>query len=410
MKRRRHAEVAGGGFAGLTVAAALAQRGWTVRVHERSDEVRAFGAGIWIWENGVRVLASIGASDEAFRNCPPATEFLNWDSRGRHVHCAKFPVEPTPGAARLFCVTRQQLLMAIYNAAIRAGVEVVTRSHVIRAWGHGELETASGKRFRADLVVGADGVNSKVRDSLGLLKRRRRHADGAIRVLVPHLPGYPDSWPDRVLREWWSGRRRLLYTPCDRDVFYLCLTAPVSDVEGGQVPLNRESWARSFPHLTSLIHRIGSENRYDVFETTTLYSWSAGRVAIVGDAAHSMVPGLGQGCGTALVNALSLAVFVHEAEHIAEALRAWETARRPLTEHTQFWSAIAWPKTRWPVAAVRFFYNLPGWERWMTAQRLRPAVTVPHGTEGDAPWVPADASAPLTGTERRAARREPIRG
>ena len=76
---RPHAEIAGAGFAGLTVATALAQRGWSVRVHERAGEVRAFGAGIWIWENGVRVLAAIGAADEAFRDCPPAHEFLNWD-------------------------------------------------------------------------------------------------------------------------------------------------------------------------------------------------------------------------------------------------------------------------------------------------------------------------------------------
>ncbi len=384
----RHAEIAGAGFAGLAVATALAQRGWTVRVHERADEVRAFGAGIWIWENGVRVLAAIGAADDAFRNCPPADEFRNWDPSGRHVHCASFPAAPSATAPRLFCVTRQQLLTAMHRAATRAGVEVVTRSHVVGAHASGALETADSRSFPADLVIGADGVNSKVRDALGLLRRRRRHHDGAIRVLVPHLPDHADTWPDRTLREWWSGRRRLLYTPCDRDVFYLCFTAPVEDREGAEVPLNKASWSASFPHLASIIRRVGPENRYDVFETTTLHRWSTGRVAIVGDAAHSMVPGLGQGCGTALVNALSLAVSVHDAGDIEAALARWERDRRPLTEHTQRWSAIAWPKSRWPLWAVRLFYNVPVWETWMTAQRVRPALTVPHGAEHAAPWLP----------------------
>lgn len=390
---RRHAEIAGAGFAGLTVATALAQRGWSVRVHERADEVRAFGAGIWIWENGVRVLAAIGAADETFRNCRPADEFLNWDPRGRHVHCATFATAPDPSRARLFCVTRQQLLTGIHHAALRAGVEVLTSSHVVAARPEGELETADGRRFAADLVIGADGVNSKVRDSLGLLRRRKRHVDGAIRVLVPHLPGHADTWSDRTLREWWSGPRRVLYTPCDGEVFYLCFTAPLADREGAEVPLNKASWTRAFQHLASVIARVGAENRYDVFETTALRRWSAGRVAIVGDAAHSMVPGLGQGCGTALVNALSLAVTVHDAPDLGGALATWETERRPLTEHTQRWSAIAWPKTRWPLWAVRLFYNLPVWEPWMTAQRVLPAVTVPHGTESDVPWVPAEAGA-----------------
>ena len=63
--KKRHAEIAGAGFAGLTAATALAQRGWSVRVHERAEECREFGAGIWFWENGVRVLKAIGAADAA---------------------------------------------------------------------------------------------------------------------------------------------------------------------------------------------------------------------------------------------------------------------------------------------------------------------------------------------------------
>jgi len=58
---KRHAEIAGAGFAGLTAACALAQRGWSVRVHERADRLRTTGAGIYIYENGLRVLEPAGA-------------------------------------------------------------------------------------------------------------------------------------------------------------------------------------------------------------------------------------------------------------------------------------------------------------------------------------------------------------
>ena len=60
-----HAEIAGAGFAGLAAAIALRQRGWTVRVHEKEAALRAFGAGIFVWENGLRVLHAIGAYDDA---------------------------------------------------------------------------------------------------------------------------------------------------------------------------------------------------------------------------------------------------------------------------------------------------------------------------------------------------------
>ena len=58
---KRHAEIVGAGFAGLTAACALAQRGWSVRVHERAERLRPAGAGIYIYENGLRVLEAVGA-------------------------------------------------------------------------------------------------------------------------------------------------------------------------------------------------------------------------------------------------------------------------------------------------------------------------------------------------------------
>ena len=66
----RSAEIIGAGFAGLAAACALAQRGWRVRVHERSDQLRATGAGIYIYENGLRVLEALGAYDEAVVTAP----------------------------------------------------------------------------------------------------------------------------------------------------------------------------------------------------------------------------------------------------------------------------------------------------------------------------------------------------
>ena len=70
MTARRHAEIAGGGFAGLVAAIALSQRGWSVRVHEKAELLRAFGAGIFIWENGLRVLKAVGAYEDVMMRHP----------------------------------------------------------------------------------------------------------------------------------------------------------------------------------------------------------------------------------------------------------------------------------------------------------------------------------------------------
>jgi 2-polyprenyl-6-methoxyphenol hydroxylase-like FAD-dependent oxidoreductase len=333
MKRRRHAEIAGAGFAGLAAATALAQRGWTVRVHERAAELRAFGAGIFIWENGLRVLRALGAYDTVVAHSHEAPLYQVRDSDDRLIGEISFG--PAVGT-RMLTMTRQTLYKALFEAAIAAGVDFKTRSEIVAATPDGTLLDANGTTYPADLVVGADGVHSKVRDSLGLLARRDTLGTGAIRLLVD------TTEEDRrnhaalnVVTYVSSGSRRLLYTPCDAEQIYVAFTTAVEDASGRAIPLNKAAWSRSFPHLESLIGRVRVPGRWDVYEVIKLSRWSKGRVAVIGDAAHGMTPALGQGAGCAMMNGLSLAVFMERFSDIGHALEAWEAGERPLTESTQ---------------------------------------------------------------------------
>ena len=383
-----HAEIAGGGFTGLTMGTALAQAGWTVRVHERSPEIRAFGAGIWIWDNGVRVLKAIGAADAALEGCTEAPTYISRDAKGRFIDEVPFAPITSTDRSRMFCITRQQLLSAMLGAAERAGVKIVTSSTAQAARPDGTLLTEDGRAWPADLAIAADGINSRVRDSLGLLKSRKAHVDGAIRVLVPHQPGYADTEEGRTIREWWNGHRRVLYTPCNGEVFYLAFTMLARDEEASRLPLPRALWTEAFPHLRSMIERVPDEGRYDRFETVRLKAWSAGRVAVVGDSAHAMSPGLGQGCGTAIANALSLVNMLRESDDIERVLARWEARQRPISEHTQLWSTITWPLTLWPHWAARLYYNMPVLQPWMLKQRRKPSAFFAYGTEDQVRWMP----------------------
>src|ERR1039458_9232276 len=129
MQRQKHAEIAGAGFAGLTAAIALKQRGWSVRVHEASESLRAFGAGIFIWENGLRVLKAIGAYDDVMRGSHLA-EYFETRRAGAVVTKHKFGAD---SPVRMVTMTRQHLYSAIVKAARQNNIDIITGNQAIGA-------------------------------------------------------------------------------------------------------------------------------------------------------------------------------------------------------------------------------------------------------------------------------------
>ena len=382
MSGRRHAEIAGGGIAGLVGAAALAQRGWSVRVHERAEHMRAYGAAIFTWYNLMRVLKAVGAWEEAIEGAAPFVIRESRDARNRVINTI---VASDRADERIFSISRRQLIQALANAAMRSGAEIERSSVAVGAEADGVLLMEDGRRLQADLVMGADGVYSSVRDSLGLARRRHALGDGAVRVLIPRTKQELTSNMGRKAIEFWSGRRRLFYSPCSEQEVYLAFMLPADDKEGTAVPLNHASWVRSFPFLEDVIRRVGNDGRWDLFEYVDLHRWSAGRVAIVGDAANAMSPNTGQGAGTAGMNALSLAVFATEAPTLEEGLARWEAKERPLTEHTQFVAGMWGALTRWPAFIRTPILRYGARSKWLMGHRQRAAHHIPTGAEEFAP-------------------------
>jgi len=371
---KRQAEIAGAGFAGLTAACALALRGWNVRVHERADRLRTTGAGIYIYENGLRVLEAVGAYDAAVKGAPFAHTREVRDGNDRLISVHRW------SGSRVFSVVRQHVINALAAVAARAGVEIATNSEAVSATPDGELTLADGRKIKADLIVGADGSNSRLRDSLGLLAKRKYLVDGCTRLLMDKTAAERAITDGAKTVEYWSGTRRVLYTPCSETDIYIALTMLDSDEVAKAVPVRKDEWKRAFPHLEALIDRIGDQGRYDRFDLIKLKHWSAGRVAIVGDAAHALPPNIGQGGGCAMMNALSLAVYLAHESDVASALGTWEEKERPLTEHTQRISYFLGLPTTWPPALRAAALGIAGRSRWLVRQRTRTALHRPTGT------------------------------
>lgn len=380
---RGRVEIAGAGLAGLTAAIALADAGWDVRVHEAGSELREIGAGLYVWENGLRVLETIGVLDSLAPRAQHVPFFDVVDERSRVVQHLEFSGQY---GDRLQILVRPELHRALATRARELGVEILTSSRVVKADPDGTIELDDGSRHRADLVVGADGVNSAVRDSLQLLKRRRGLIDGAIRLMIPRNDAERANPASQGCIEYWSRTRRILYTPASPEHIYLCFTNRVSDLAAQRLPVDIDLWTQDFPVLADELSRIDDDTpaRWDPFNMVKVHAWSKGKVAIVGDAVHAQPPNLGQGAGLALMTGLGLAHAMRTAPDVVTGLADWERREREIVAHTQRWTWL------WGLASAAFPHQTPrlrsrfvgfvAHRKWVTDNVERTARHVPTGT------------------------------
>ncbi|MCF4167363.1 FAD-dependent monooxygenase [Zavarzinia compransoris] len=366
-------EIAGAGLTGLMAAARMAQLGWKVTLHERSPDLRMFGAGIWMWENGLKSLQVVGAYDDAVRRAKHIKEWRCVDQDERVLMSRTFNDRD-----KLLLPPRADLYQALIDRVVELGVEIKTSSVVTGVDPSGTLTLETGEVRRADLILAADGAWSRLREQLNCSRFADFGVESGIRMMIDRKDGDPDD----VITENWHGPYRLLFNPCVDNENYIFLAAPVEEMTSDK-KVDRELWARMFPHCRDYVERFAEAGRWDRIIAVVCRRWSSGKVAIVGDAAHAMPPNLGQAANTAFVNVLALATEVTGTDDIPAALDRWETRQRALTDHVQRWSYVYgllaghWPSAFGPMR-TDFIQSMTA-KPWFQAGLNRGAYHIPDG-------------------------------
>jgi 2-polyprenyl-6-methoxyphenol hydroxylase-like FAD-dependent oxidoreductase len=340
-------EIIGAGLAGLVAANRFAQLGWKVRIHERNPELRMFGAGIWLWESGLKTLETIGAYDQAVARARSIREWQIRDAKGAVLMSRLAHSED-----RLMLPPRADLYQALIDRAVAQDVEIFTSSLAIGVSPDGTTEFDGGIKRQADLVIVADGAYSRIRESILGTKWIDFGSDVGIRMLIDEEPGDNRD----TLIEYWNGPWRLLYNPCTDGRNYIFLSAPVSDERARKLPIDTALWTEKFPHAADLIRRFQADSRWDRLVNVKCRKWSEGKVAVVGDAAHAMPPNLGQAANTAFINVMALAEIATSQignSDMPSALRTWEAQQRSITDHVQWWSYLyGFVLGKWPASLL----------------------------------------------------------
>lgn len=355
--------VAGAATAGAATALLLARAGATVRVLDRVPEMRAAGAGIALAANGQAVLERLQLNTLLNQ----ATQI----NGARIVDANERTLLAPPEGTDLRIVTRAALQAALFEAmrstpgiAITLGVTVEAATPdgrvIVR---HG----ASGQReaMQADLVVGADGVHSRVREQGRFGASVRRSGIHYVRALSP-------AAPSEALEAWTSaGLFGMLPLQRGSYLYASCGTPELERaIEAADLDAFRMAWQRAFAPSATLLAPLQRFDELLVHEVirVSCRQWHDGRLVLVGDAAHAMAPNLGQGGNSALVDAVVLMESLRNAKDLPEALAQYTARRRPAVQRVADTSARLGQISEWTQPAMRW---------------LRDRVLMPLASRGD---------------------------
>src|SRR4051812_30060611 len=342
--------IIGAGIGGLSLGLALRERGLTADVYEQAAQLTEIGAAIALSANATREYARLGLVDElaAAATTPTELVYRHWQDGSR---IAAHPVAEGDAyvhrfGAPYFGLHRADLQRTLSGAfgvdqlhlGCRLTDLVPERDSVV-------LEFANGRVERADVVVGADGVRSTVRRWVTGADDAVYSGTSAFRGIVPteNLPSLPDP---HAIQFWMGPDAHLLHYAiggAGESVNFFAV------VEGPQVWLHEGSVAEvhedvpvaSFrgwhPAVTEMIGAAESPIRWGLFAVRPLLRWYRGRVVILGDAAHGMLPHHGQGANTSIEDAFALARFLAETEQddLESTFSRYQVMRRARTRAIQ---------------------------------------------------------------------------
>jgi 2-polyprenyl-6-methoxyphenol hydroxylase-like FAD-dependent oxidoreductase len=338
--------VVGGGIGGLSAALALRRAGRRVTVLEAADEMQVVGGGMQIWVNGAIALEKLGVLDrllEVGGAIEQRKVFRSW--RGQTL--MTIPVGELAvkhGVPLPFSMQRTDLVRTLLDAlpagTVRLGAECVGFEQDA---GGVTARLADGSEERAAVLVGVDGIDSRIRQTLHPGARPRWAGYQYLRALVEFETEHDDEFVFTMGRGDRFGAHDV---GSGRVYWFGVITAP----PGADGPRKQQLLERfvSFPPPVMAMIGAASEEeivRTDIRDLKPLKRWGEGRVTLLGDAAHAATPNLGRGCCEAIEDAVELATWLKppldldDGPATAAALRGYEEERRPQTAKVQ---RMAW--------------------------------------------------------------------
>lgn len=339
--------VVGGGIGGVTAALCLLDAGIDIELYERTSVFGEVGAGIQISPNGVKVLERLGLKPAldvaAFR--PEALE-MRIGTSGNRIFSIPMREEAQRRYGAPYYHVHRADLIAILSRALRARAPNAVHMDkdvqgYVQTGDSVTLNFADGTRAQGDVVIGADGIHSAVRSQMLGAMPARFTGNVAWRLVVPAASLAPGLVPPTACVWVGPGRHAVTYYLRGGELVNFVGVVERSDWQNeswterghkADLAADYEGWAKP---ITSVIAEAAACYRWALFDRDPLEEWCRGRVTLLGDACHPMLPFLAQGAVMAIEDAWVLSRKLKGAGDVPAALAAYEAERKPRTAKVQ---------------------------------------------------------------------------
>ena len=336
------AAIVGGGICGLATANAFLHRGIDVTVFEQAPQLGEVGAGVFIYPNGLRQMERMGFGDELAKVGGPVGLGSHYRRMDGTV-VGSILTTDSSGWSGMYGMHRADLLQTL---AASLPSEIIRTSHrcvgIEQNAGSARVLFANGAVFDCDVVIAADGIHSSLRNHVTAPSEAVYSGVRAYRGLIDRAL-LPD-WPDRTHQVWMGDGKHFMVFPVRGGTLLNYVGfVPTQDqvVESWSAVGDRDELEASFvgwdPAIEALLAKVKACNWWGLYDRKPLDTWNNGRLILVGDAAHPMLPHLGQGANQAIEDGVALSVLLadRDAAEIPAVLRQFTAFRKERTDVVQ---------------------------------------------------------------------------
>jgi len=339
--------IAGGGIGGLTAALALAQAGTPVQVLEQTAAFSAAGAGIQLGPNAMHVLRGLGVADALAKHAvtPEGVQLIDARAGQRLTTVPLGPMAEMRYGAPYWVVHRADLQRVLLDAVQANDNLVITQPFRVAATAaegqRVQVTSEAGETVAGGALIGADGIRSQVRMAMGDASAPVWSGKSAWRLTVPLDEAAPPMQQDAI-GLWLSPRAHMVHYPVrgGAEINVVVIVDDRDAPEGWNVPGAADEF---LPHLagwpetvTGFLAGQSGWRRWALYDMPPPRQWSASRIALLGDAAHPVLPFLASGGVLAIEDAAVLARSLDAAKGNAEAaFAAYARKRRPRAARVQ---------------------------------------------------------------------------